>query len=83
MYLFIIYITWSFGVVFNAPVGMNIKEAKIVSSPEAAAILVWENEKSKFGPEPDRHSYKLFKIDVESMKMEEVKIPKLTFEKEG
>ena len=75
--IFVIITTWSFGSPFSQPV------TKIVHSPEEAAIIAYQDSRSSFGAEPDRHEYKLYEVDLENGGRHEIPIPKVTFIKEA
>ena len=76
MFILVISLTWSFGMGFNYG---DQNQYILVSGPKAASIRVYENEQRKFGPEPDRHSYKLYKIDFKEMSIKEIPIPEMMF----
>lgn len=48
IFILVIITTWSFGMPYPPPA------YQIVSSPQEAALRVYNNEKSKFGVEPDQ-----------------------------
>jgi len=73
--ILIITITWSFGIGHE-----NKPSFKIVSSPEQAAIYVYNDKPPSFMVEPDRKQYNLYEIDIEAKTINEIKIPKLTFQ---
>ena len=55
---------------------------KVVSSPEAAAIILWERNESLTYPEPGHNEAHLFEIDLIGKSIIEIKIPMLKFEKQ-
>ncbi|RJR46027.1 MAG: hypothetical protein C4576_11400 [Desulfobacteraceae bacterium] len=66
-------ITWSFG-------GYTGSEKKqIVSSPEAAAVLVWEDKASAYTTEPDKKMYRLVEVDLQAKTIKDICIPQLEF----
>jgi hypothetical protein len=73
--LLVIITAWSFG---GGGFG-NTPKKQIVSSPEQAAILVWQNEQSKQYPDPDQYVYRLYEIDLENNTMKQVCIPLVEF----
>lgn len=74
--ILVITITWSFGGGYqNSPV------SQIVDSPEAAAILVYNDRPSSFQVEPDRKTYTLYEMDFEKGTAKAVPIPEIIFQK--
>jgi hypothetical protein len=49
------------------------------SSVEDAAIMVYQLEKNKSYPEPEKYSYRLFEIDLENLLVSQVCIPAIKF----
>jgi hypothetical protein len=69
---------WSFG----SGYGGRRDETSIVSSPEEAAIIVWEKEKRpSFVVEPDRYVFELWEVDLSGEKktVKQIPIPKVSF----
>lgn len=71
----VIITTWSFGGGYqNTPI------INMVSSPQKAAIQIWEDKLiSQRTVEPDHKNYKLYEIDIEKKTIKEIEIPKLKF----
>jgi len=53
---------------------------KVVSSPEVAAILLWERQQSASFPEPEHYAGHLYEVDLEKMTVKEIYIPKISFQ---
>jgi len=71
----VIITTWSFGTPILYPV-----QKQIVSSPEKAAMLIYESEKNDIcTADCNQYKYELYEIDIEKKTIKEIKIPKLTF----
>lgn len=67
-------ITWSFGGGFQ-----KTPSYQIVSSPEDAALAVYNDNKSNHKVEPDQKTYQLFKIDFSSGIVTEIELPSVEF----
>lgn len=76
--ILIITITWSFGGGYQ-----STPTVKIVSSPESAAIYVWEDRQSVVSVEPDQKKYELFEIDFKVKEIKSIPFPTIRFPKEG
>lgn len=55
---------------------------EVVSSPEQAAILLWERQQSVSFPEPENYTGHLYEIDLVKMIVKKVDIPKLFFQQD-
>ena len=75
LFLVILY-SQTFSGIYDLPVVQ-----KVVSSPEVAAIMLWEKNESLTGPEPGHNEAHLFEIDLIGKSVIEIKIPILKFEK--
>ncbi len=73
--LLIVLMSHAFSGVSDMPVTQ-----KVVSSPEQAAILVWERQQSRSWPEPEHYIGHLYEIDLDKMTVKEVDIPKISFQ---
>lgn len=73
--LLIITMTYYFGGIIDMPVNKQV-----VSSPEIAAVLLWEREQSVNYPEPESYDAHLYEIDLEKMTIKEIDIPKISFQ---
>ncbi len=73
----VIVTVWSFGV---GGIGNN-PHYVLVSSPEQAAIYVYNDKPHPFLVEPDRKTYMLYEVDFEKKSMVEIPIPEIEFKK--
>lgn len=77
--LLVILFSQHFSGMHNVPV---VK--KVVASPEQAAVLLYEQEQTLWGPEPGGLSAHLYRIDVDlgmgMVTVQEVDIPRIRFE---
>jgi len=72
--ILIITVTWSFGGGYQ-----NSPNVKIMSSPEQAAIYIYNDRSPSFVVEPDHKKYQLFEIDIEASSIKEIAIPEIKF----
>lgn len=72
-------ITWSFGGGFQ-----NSPSYQIVSSPESAAIIVYEDDSVRRQPwnvEPDQKKWILYEVNLEKVTVKTIPIPTIRFTK--
>lgn len=72
--ILVITITWSFGMPMGGPVKI------IVSSPEEAALHVYNDRPPRFVIEPDRKEYVLYQVDLKKESVKTVPIPEVVFQ---
>jgi len=78
IFIFIALTVWSFSGNLGA-------DKRIVSSPEEAAIIVWQRENRKTPiVEPDRYVYELWEVDLSGSQktVKQIPIPELYFRTE-
>jgi len=76
IFILLIITTWSFG---GGCGNLHPVTKEVVSSPEAAAIRIYEIEQSEFGPEPDRHEYELYEVNFKEKTVKAIDIPIIKF----
>ena len=74
--ILVITIAWSFGISASPLESQKV----LVSTPEEAAIYIYNDRPMSFDVEPDKKSYVLYKINLKKRTIEEVPIPKIAFQ---
>ena len=64
---------------FSGQFDVSVLE-KVVSSPEAASIILWNQTSNVSFPEPQSYTAKLYEINITEMTIVEVKIPEIKFQ---